>query len=562
MFIICDDLAYGDLACHGNPYTRTPNLDRLHSESVRLTRYCSGPLCTPARAAVMTGRHPYRTGAFDTYVGRSMMHTDEMTLAELLRDSGYATSLSGKWHLGDTYPMRPMEQGFDHAFYHCSGGIGQPGNRDWPGTDRKRSYFDSYLMRQGEPVRGEGYCTDVFTDDALAFIRDHTEEPFFSYIGYNAPHVPLQIEESWMRPYLDMGLPEPFARLYGMVENIDMNVGRIMRTLDELGMADDTVLVFTSDHGPCPGAMSDGESRWNAGLRDLKGSLYEGGIRVPCLIRYPAGFMHGQDVDRIANPIDWLPTFSTLGGYDVPSDRVIDGEDLTPLLRGQVTAGDWPEREIMMQWHRGDLPRREKNCVVIGQQYKWIIPSVRHLVLEEQDHAPELYDIEADPSEQHNLAAQMPERCEAMRARYHQWFDDVCSTRGETMEENFAPPPIVIGTDRENPTLLSRQDWRLLTEEGWVTADNRGYWTVEAVGDRRFDVVIESREIDDDTVSDGDVEWSMLCGHETYRASVKPNQTRVVFEDVTLPAGRVKLEVRRQANDQLFGVDNVTVHRR
>lgn len=558
VFIICDDLAYGDLACHGNPYTRTPNLDRLHSESVRLTRYGSGPLCTPARAAVMTGRHPYRTGAFDTYIGRSMMHTDEITIAKLLRGAGYATGMSGKWHLGDNYPMRPMEQGFDHAFYHCSGGISQPGNRDWPSQDRERSYFDSYLMRDGEPVRGEGYCTDVFTDDAIAFMREHRDAPFFSYIGYNAPHVPLQIEDKWAQPYLEQGLPEPFARLYGMVENIDMNVGRIMQALDELGIADDTILVFTSDHGPCPGAMHDGESRWNAGLRDLKGSLYEGGIRVPCLVRYPAGFLQAKDVDRIANPIDWLATFSTLGGYELPSDRVIDGVDLSPLLRGEVDASNWPEREIVMQWHRGDLPRREHNCAVIGQRYKWIIPTVTRLQEIKHDKQPELYDLETDFGEQHNLADEMPDLCERMRATYHAWFDDVCSTRGECAEENFAPPAIVVGSERENPTLLSQQDWRSLSREGWAKVTDRGYWSVEVVGDGSFDITMDGRELD----VEGDVVWSLICGGQEHRVKLDRSQTQAELQAISLPTGRFRIEAQRTVGGETFGVDNVWLHQR
>jgi len=237
IFIICDDLAWGDLACHGNPHVATPHLDALHTQSTRLTRYGSGPVCTPARAAVMTGRYPHRTGAIDTYLGRSMMHADETTLAHVLRDAGYAPCLSGKWHLGDEYPMRPHDQGFDAALYHRGGGLRQPANLNYPDD----SYFDPLLMHNGRATHTAGYCSDVYTDHATQFMAAHRDRPFFCYLAYNAPHSPFEVADDLAQPYLDAGLPEKTARLYAMVSNIDANVGRVMHQLDTLGLADDTL---------------------------------------------------------------------------------------------------------------------------------------------------------------------------------------------------------------------------------------------------------------------------------------------------------------------------------
>ena len=279
LLIICDDLAWGDLACHGNPHSRTPHLDALHAESARLTRYVSGPLCTPARASLMTGRYPYRTRAFDTYCGRSMMDPDEITLPQILGDAGYATCLSGKWHLGDTYPLRPTDRGFDEALHHNGGGLAQVG--DWfhwgdkPfDVQRNRyvgSYFDPLLLHNGHVERREGYCTDIFFDHAMAWIEAQADAPWFAYLATNAPHDPLEIEEAAVKPYRERGLPEYEARLYATVENIDTNIGRILRKLDEFGQAENTIVIFTSDHGPAGGGEGGGGGRWNGGLRGGQG---------------------------------------------------------------------------------------------------------------------------------------------------------------------------------------------------------------------------------------------------------------------------------------------------
>jgi arylsulfatase A-like enzyme len=284
IFVICDDLAFGDLSCHGNPHCQTLNLDHIHNQSRRMTGYRSGPLCTPARACLMTGRNHLRTGAFDTYIGRSTLHPDEITLAQLLQQSGYHTGLFGKWHLGDVYPARPMDKGFDEAFWHGGGGIGQQG--DVLGN----SYFNPVFNHNGKPQQTHGYCTDVIFDQAIDWISDHARQQTFTYIAPNCPHTPLQVPESWIEPFRQKGINETHARIYAMVKNIDDAMGRLMQRLDELELTENTMLVFTSDHGPCGSASHEGQHRFNAGLRGIKGSMYEGGLHVPCFIRWPQAF--------------------------------------------------------------------------------------------------------------------------------------------------------------------------------------------------------------------------------------------------------------------------------
>lgn len=272
LFIICDDLAYGDLSAHGNPVCRTPHLDEMADHGVSAQRHLSGPLCSPARACVLTGRYHYRSRVVDTYCGRSIMDPAEVTLADHLRAAGYRTGCFGKWHLGDTYPFRPEDRGFDETVWHLGGGIGQPG--DHPGNFGRESYFDPVLCRDGKFETFEGYCTDIFTNEAMGFMRRNRGRPWFAHLALNAPHGPLQVDPSQAADLAARGATGDLPALYAMVENIDANVGRLLALLDETGQRDNTVVVFTSDHGPCPSVRNgEGRPRFNAGLRGEKGSL-------------------------------------------------------------------------------------------------------------------------------------------------------------------------------------------------------------------------------------------------------------------------------------------------
>jgi arylsulfatase/arylsulfatase A len=544
LLIIMDDLAWGDLACHGNPYTRTPHLDQLHDESVRLTRYCSGPVCTPARAALMTGRHPYRTRAIDTYLGRSCMDPDEVTLAELFRDAGYRTCISGKWHLGDCYPMRAMDKGFEEALVHNGGGLMQPGNF---GRD---DYFDPELLHNGGITPTDGYCTDVFGDHAAAFIEAHRDEPWFCYYATNAPHSPFQVPDAWAEPYRQMGLPETWARVYGMVENIDANVGKLRNTIDRLGLTDDTLVIYTSDHGPCGSAAVDGQDRWNGDLRGRKMQMYEGGVKVPCFWSLPDRIAGGRDVDRLANPIDVLPTLATLCGLKVPTGRIIDGVDLLPTLTGDDAPDDWPGRTVCLQWQRGDQPVRYRNAAAIEQQYKWLRPH--------ESQPDELYDLIDDPAEQRNLASEQSEIVERLRGVYDRWFDDVSSTR----PDNYAPPRIVIGTPHENPTVLTRQDWRLYpgVEEAWDT-EHPGYWPIRIAEAGRYRVRIAVPNPGQSAMV------RFRCGGVERSETITRGwgtPTKVVwFDELPLPAGEHDLEAwfNLDGGRQRLGAWNIEIRR-
>ncbi|MEZ5364745.1 MAG: arylsulfatase [Bryobacterales bacterium] len=430
--ILTDDQGYGDIGVHGNSHIRTPNLDRFASQAVELSRFYVEPVCAPTRAALMTGRYHYRTGVIHTSRGGAKMHGDETTIAERLRDAGYRTGMFGKWHLGDNYPMRPHDQGFELALWHKSGGIGQS-------PDIPNSYFDPHLWRNGKREQAQGYCTDVFFREALKFVEEHRGEPFFVYLPTNAPHTPLEVADELWKPYADAGLDETTARVYGMVENIDENVGRLLGKLDELGLAENTYVVFLSDNGPQ-------QKRYTAGLRGRKSMNYEGGIRALSFWRGPG--LQAKKTDRIAAHIDVAPTLLDLAG--LPAADGLDGRSLRPLLEGEPE--HW-ERTHFSQVHRGLEVRPYQNTAVNTERWTLVLgPGTFGDESWSYEGEPplELYDAQADPGEEHDVAGDQPDVVAELKGRYQQWFADVKSTR------NFTPGVIHLGSQEENPAVLCR----------------------------------------------------------------------------------------------------------
>lgn len=515
VLIITDDQGYGDVGIHGNDRIRTPNQDRLARASVRFERFYVCPVCSPTRACLMTGRWNYRTGVVDTYLGRSMMHPDEVTLAEMLRASGYRTGIFGKWHLGDNYPMRPQDQGFDETLTNKGGGITQPSDPEG------NSYFDPILYRNGRAVKTRGYCTDVITDAALRFMTKNRGRPFFAYIATVAPHVPLQIAERYWRPYRDAGLDEPTAKVYGMVENIDENVGKVMDRLRDLGIERDTILVFMGDNGPQ-------QARFNAGLRGLKGSVYDGGIRVPFFLRW-TGHIEPRIVSPIGANVDILPTLLDLAGVAPTAGVRLDGISLAGVLRGRPSPA--PDRALVYQWHRGDVPEAWRDCCVVTQSHKLV-------------NGKELYGLRSDPGETTNLAEARPEVVRELRGAYERWFADVSGTRG------YDPPRIALGSPKENPVVLTRQDWR--GPRATWQPNGEGYWEVQVLRDGAYDITVRLwPERTPATVE-------LRCSDAALTARARKGAKTCVFRSVPLRAGPTRLEAWMESGKGRVGAVYVT----
>ena len=318
VLVLTDDQGYGDLASTGNPILSTPNLDGFHKESARLTNFHVGPVCAPTRAGLLTGHYACSTGVWYTSSGRSLLRRDERTLADVLAASGYRTAIFGKWHLGDNAPYRPEDRGFETATVHNGGGISQ--TPDFWGND----YFDDTYMVNGQRQAFRGYCTDVWFAEALRFIHENRQRPFFCYIATNAPHGPFNVPARYFEAYRGK-VPEQRARFYGMIANLDENFGRLRVALNNLGLEKNTIVAFMTDNGTSAGCALDGSGflreGYNAGMRGKKGSPYEGGHRVPFFIHWPSGgLVHGVDITQLAANIDIMPTLLELCG--VPPESV------------------------------------------------------------------------------------------------------------------------------------------------------------------------------------------------------------------------------------------------
>ena len=463
LLILTDDQGWGDIHSHGNDKLDTPVLDRLAADGARFDRFYVSSVCAPTRAALLTGRYHLRTGSVWVTHGWEVMRGEEVTIAEALRQAGYATGGFGKWHNGAHYPYHPLGQGFDEFFGFCAG--------HW------NNYFSTTLEHKGKPLATEGYITDVLTDAALAFIEEHRRRPFFCYVAYNAPHGPFQVPDRYFDRYKARDLDDLTAAVYGMVANIDDNVGRLLAKLDESGLANNTIVLFATDNG----ANTD---RYNDGMKGRKGSVDEGGVRVPLFIRWPGVIRPGTVVRHIAAHIDLFPTLIQLCAVLMPDTLPLDGISLAPLLTDQPDA--WPERLLFShQSRRGEV-----------QRAPGAVRTDRHRLLV-KDKGYELYDMLADPGQQHDIAPDNPDRVRELAAAYDAWFADV--TRA-----GFARPPIPVGYPQAplvempapeanlhgNVRFMGGIGWANDWLTNWQSTDDYVSWELDVVRGGRYEVTL------------------------------------------------------------------------
>lgn len=555
ILIMTDDQGYGDFGFMGNPVINTPNLDAMYERSATMERFHVSPVCAPTRANLMTGRHNYRTRAIDTYIGRAMMETEEVTIAEILSDAGYSTGIFGKWHLGDSYPLRAQDQGFQEVLVHRGGGIGQPS--DPPGGERK--YTDPILFHNGEETQMSGYCTDVYFDAAMEFLdaNESSDKPSFIYLPTNAPHGPFgDVPEELYRKYMEMDLRpvmvgdasdeeyEQFrdvtARKFAMIENVDQNIGRLFERLKANGTYENTLVMFLVDNGP-------NGVRYVRELRGAKGGINEGGIRSPFLAHWPSQLTPGTTSDRVSAHYDVLPTVLEATGTAIPAELALDGRSFFPLLKGEETT--WLDRTMYVQWHRGDVPVRYRKFAAIGQQYKLLHPDF------DSDTPPadlsfELYDLQADPGEKNDLAASMPEVVDRMRGEYDAWFDDVGSTR----PDNYAPPRMQIGTPHETTTVLTRQDWRNISGNHWGDG-SLGNWLVQFAEAGNYDIRILFKPASSDGTLD------VTIGSFQKSTPIKAGATEVNLVSAALNAGDTEVNAALTFGAPPVGVHQVYISR-
>jgi len=471
VFVITDDQGYPPMGCHGHPFIQTPNLDRFYGESRRFNQFHTGTTCAPTRAGLMTGHYCNSTGVWHTIGGRSLLRADEWSLADALGEAGYRTGLFGKWHLGDEYPYRPQDRGFQRVVCHGGGGINQ--QPDYWGND----YFDDTYAVDGEYQAFEGYCTDVFFREALKFIEGNKDRPFFAYISTNAPHGPFNVDPAYRDLYAGDTPSDKYARFLGMITNIDENFGKLRAKLRQIGLEDNTIVVFMSDNGQT--RVGDPEAEmYDAWMRGFKGSPYEGGHRVPFFIRWPdGGYASGRTIEQLTSYVDFMPTVLDLCGIDVPDERTFHGESLRPLLDGDVD-DHWAQRIITTDTQRVPHPLKWRKSCVMKNTWRLV-------------NKTELYNLADDPAQRRDVADQHPAVVGELTDAYDRWWALCAEQMGEEI-------PMSIGAEGEGRTVLRAHDLRDDTEGNWICGQSevrrgavcQGWWEilVEREGDYQFDL--------------------------------------------------------------------------
>jgi arylsulfatase A-like enzyme len=461
LVILADDQGWGDLSVHGNTNLSTPRIDSLARDGALFDRFFVCSVCAPTRAEFLTGRYHPRGGVRGVTQGAERLNLDETTVAQTFRASGYSTGAFGKWHNGSQFPYHPNARGFEEYYGFTSGHWGH--------------YFDTEMDHNGTPVRGKGYITDDLTDRAIHFIAGHRRDPFFCYVPYNTPHSPMQVPDRfWQRfasfePRLRATEPEReetgmTRAALAMCENIDWNVGRLLDTLDKLGLRDDTIVLYFSDNGP-------NSRRWNGGMKGIKGSVDEGGLRAPLLMRWPSHIAPGTKIPQIAGAIDLLPTLAALAGVPLTSAKPLDGRNLMPLLTGPGEA--WPDRILYSAQNRQ---------VSLRTQRFRLSP------------AGALYDMPADPGQTRDVAAEHPDDAARLRRAAAAWAAEVLpGPDGRPFPVGYSALTVLPARDGEPHGPVKRSSIHPNSSffTDWRSADAYLTWDIEVGNAREFDAVVQ-----------------------------------------------------------------------
>lgn len=476
LIVMTDDQGYPEISAHGNPVLQTPNLDRLYAQSVRLSDYHVAPMCTPTRGQLLTGLDAARNGAVNVSSGRALVRADVPVMANFFGDAGYSTGVFGKWHLGANYPYRPQDRGFMESVWYPSSSI--PSVPAFWGND----YFNDVYMHNGRMKQFTGYCTDVFFNEAKRFITEsvNRKKPFMCYLATNTPHGPFwpkevdrkAIADILAQPkfdHLESALKKRLALYLGMIRNIDWNMGKLMRFLEDENLADNTIFLFMTDNGSLLGPQY-----FNAGMRGKKTEIWEGGHRVPCFIRWPrGGFGKPRDIGGLTQVQDILPTLLELCNIEPEKKNKFDGMSLASVLKGKKQVPE--DRILVINYSRmpgfSNYPSPHSQTQIRADQAAVLWKRWR--LLEDR----ELYDLASDPMQENNVIDRHPKVVAKMREHLYAWWEGVKDLANEV--QNAA----IIGTKYENPTKLSATEWLdvFVDQQGQIRRGvlKNGYWMIE-----------------------------------------------------------------------------------
>ena len=548
IIVMTDDQGYPELSVHGNPVLQTPHLDLLHGQSIRLSDYHVSPMCTPTRGQLLTGIDAARNGAVNVSSGRALLRPEIPIIANYFEDAGYSTGAFGKWHLGSNYPFRPQDRGFKESVWYPSSSI--PSVPAYWGND----YFDDVYIHNGKEQRFKGYCTDVFFKEAKRFMLESASnnKPFLCYLATNTPHGPFipkeedrkVIEEVLKLPkfdHLGANIKKRLSLYLGMIRNIDWNMGKLMKFLDDNDLADDTILVFQTDNGSLLGPQY-----FNAGMRGRKTQIWEGGHRVPCFIRWPKGDLgQPRDIGGLTQVQDILPTLMDLCEIKYNKESKLDGISLKPFMQGSEKI---PENRILIinysrmpGFSNYPSPFAQTQMRVDQAAVLW----KRWRLLEDR----ELYNLESDPMQEKNIIGEHPDVVMKMRGHLYSWWETVKHLANK-------PQRIIIGSEYENPTKLSATEWLdvFIDQQRQILrgVQKSGYWLLEVAKAGEYEIQLrrwprETRGAINGTLPNGDgealpINQAMLyvSGHNHLDIGQKKSNQ---FEGLTKPVTEKDREI-------------------
>ncbi|MBT4715182.1 MAG: arylsulfatase [Candidatus Marinimicrobia bacterium] len=519
IIVLADDMGFGDLGAKDHKMIKTPNIDRFFEEGMEFSRFYVAPVCSPTRAGLLTGRAHYRTGVTNVGSCGDRIKMDETTIAKTLGDAGYETAIFGKWHLGDNYPMRPQDLGFKETVIHKSCCLTPWDRNDPPGEN----YYDPLLYHNGVRKQYGGYCMDVYTDLSLEYAATcaAADKPFFIYLSTNTPHGPLNVAPDYSAPFKAAGSEAMDAEYYGTISNLDDNIGRLVQGLKDNGLDEETLVIFLTDNGNASGRYGD----WGIKLRGKKADVYEGGIRIPCAMRWPGVIEPGTSTGTIASYMDLMPTLLNAANVQPTKQEKIDGSSVLPLALGKGSPSS--DRKIIIQWHQGLQPQLNRSFTIFNQNWKLVQAQGgfhRSGKFLQGQYLYELFDIDADPAETKDLAAQHPDIVKAFHQEYEDWFWEVMRERGPDPQEIF------IGSPKENPCVL-------MASGSFVEQDEHpnfgtGEWPSRVLKTGKYDIKIHFR----DALKAPGV-LSFRFGKQKLEKSVRKRSKTHTFKDVDLSAG-------------------------
>lgn len=547
ILIMTDDMGYGDVGINGNTMLKTPHLDELATQSVRMTDFHVDPTCAETRAALMTGRYSCRTGVWHTINGRSILREDELTMAEVFEHNGYATGIFGKWHLGDNYPFMPWHRGFQESLIHGGGGVTQTPDL-W-----RNDYYDDTYFRNGKPEPQKGYCTDVFFDATLEFVNQNRDKPFFAYLATNAAHGPYLCPDKFSQPYLDQGVEKTMSAFYGMIASIDENVGKLCKKLTEWDLDRDTILIFMSDNGTArgmlkPAALEKGYAwtGFNGGFSGTKSSNQEGGHRIPFFVRWPAGKIGGgKENATLTSHFDLLPSFVDMCELKMPREVKFDGQSLKELWLTPDGETDLTNRTLVVHSQRVETPVKWKRCSVMKQNWRLI-------------NGKYLYDLETDRAQKKDISKQHPKIVAELRSSYDAWWDSVSEKFSQYVR-------IPLGSQAEPDVLLTCHDWHATEGEvpwnqGKIRSDlsSNGFWAVDVMQPGKYEITLRVRPTG--------VKYKfksgkarIKVGEQEQQVSIEEGQDAITMS-IDLPAGPALLQTWISEGKKVRGAYYVDVN--